>query len=186
MIKVHVKVVEKGRENWARIASILSNNYDIFVGLPNTGQRYPYRAYEYGPQKLSKKSGRQSKKAKTNVDTSSREFPLVAEVGFWNEFGTSDGRIPERSFLRSTIVSNTKKYIAMNVKVVQRVLESGYDLLMGLRGIGITAENDVKKTIRTFSTPPNAASTIRQKGKNSPLQYKGTLLQSIRSFVKKK
>jgi hypothetical protein len=181
-----VKVTEKGYENWERIANAFSKDYDIFVGLPNTGQRYPYRAYEYGPQKKKSTHKKQSRKAKTSVDENDKPFPLIAEVGFWNEFGTEDGRIPERSFLRATVIENAKKYIALNVKVVQRVFAGTLDLLQGLQRIGIVSETDVKKAIKDFNTPPNAPSTIKKKGIDSPLKYKGVLAQSIRSFVKRK
>lgn len=179
------KVVDKGASNWDKIVGSLSKNYDIFVGLPNTGQRYPYKSYEYGPQKF-KGAKKQSPKAPTDISDSSKPLPLVAEVGFWNEFGTADGRIPERSFLRATVVANTPKYISLNIKVVQRVMKQTLDLKQGLQRIGLIAENDVKDAIKQFNSPPNAPSTIRQKGVNAPLKYKGTLQQSIRSFVKRR
>src|SRR5690606_39350285 len=44
---------------------------------------------------------------------------LVASV---NEFGSDDGRIPERSFLRSTVDEKSQEYSALLAKLVRRVV----------------------------------------------------------------
>lgn len=177
-------VTDIGSENLDKIAKNIAGKYEMLVGLPNSGQRYAYRSYEYGPQK-KKGARRQSPKAPTKIDTSTKPLPLVSEVGFWQEFGTSDGRIPERSFLRSTIVKNIKKYLGINKLIAIKVLRGELELEKGLKKCVLIAADDVKETIRTFTTPPNAPSTIKQKGVDSPLRYKSTLNRAITGLVRR-
>lgn len=179
------KIIEIGKGNLDRLSRRVQGKFDIFVGLPNNGQRYPYRAYEYGPQRL-KGSKRQSRKAPTNISVSSKPLPLVAEVGFWNEFGTEDGRIPARPFLRGTIVRNKARYLKIMREISIKVLRGELDLEKGLKKLALVGQNDVRNGIKNWHTPPNAPSTIRQKGVNAPLKYKGTLVQSIVGFVRRK
>lgn len=183
-MKVKASLTNIGSGNLDRISKKIAGKYEIMVGLPNNGQRYVYRAYEYGTQK-KKGAKKQSATAKIEIDESAKPYPLIAEVGFWNEFGTSDGRIPERSFLRATIVKNIKRYLHMNRTLAIKVLRGELKLELGLKKFALVAANDVKETIRNFTSPPNAASTIKKKGTDSPLRYKSTLNRAITGFVRK-
>lgn len=185
-MKLKTSVMHIGSGKLDAIGKRIAGKYDTLVGLPNNGQRYAYRSYEYGTQKKRLGDKRQSRLAKTSINTSTNPYPLVAEVGFWMEFGTSDGRIPERSFLRSTIVKNMKRYLTINKTIAIKVLRKELDLQMGLKRFALLAADDVKETIRNFSTPPNAPSTIKRKGVNAPLRYKSTLNRAITGLVRKK
>lgn len=183
-MKARATVTDIGAKNLDAIGKRIKGKYDILVGLPNNGQRYAYRAYEYGTQK-KKGAKKQSKKVKTDIEESTAPYPLIAQVAFWLEFGTEDGHIPERSFLRATIVANLKNYAAINKKIAIKVLRREMDLMMGLKKFALKASDDVKETIRNFTTPPNAKSTIYKKGVDSPLKYKSTLNRAITGLVKK-
>lgn len=178
-------VTDIGAEKLDAIAKRIQGKYEILVGLPNSGQRYAYRSYEYGNQKKKRTDKKQSPNAKTKISSSESPLPLVSEVGFWAEFGTSDGREPQRSFLRSTIVKNIKRYLTMNKTIAIKVLRKELELEIGLKKFALIAAGDVKETISNFTTPPNAQSTIRQKGVDSPLRYKSTLVKAITGLVKK-
>lgn len=104
----------------------------------------------------------------------------VAQIAAWNEYGTS--RIPERSFLRTTVHESEKKYVAALRKIVKKSIDSDEKnpkTMMGL--FGRQVENDVKKKIVDIREPPNNPATIaRKKGVDNPLIDTGQLLNSIR------
>jgi len=110
----------------------------------------------------------------------------VAEYAAVNEFGSSDGRVPERSFLRSTVDENNAKYIDLMAKGTDKAIEralkgadSGEALRQELGKVGLRAERDVKRKIRDLRDPPNAERTIAEKGSSNPLIDTGRMRQSI-------
>lgn len=101
---------------------------------------------------------------------------LVASV---NEFGSDDGRIPERSFLRSTVDEKAQEYSALLAKLVRRVVDGKITPNQALDRLGLTVERDVKRKIVDLKEPPNAEWTIEQKKSSNPLIDTGQLRQSI-------
>jgi hypothetical protein len=113
-------------------------------------------------------------------------FPRIAEYATWNEFGTADGHVPERSFLRSTIDENRDKYFKQLGRFIGQAIDrKSKDVEYPLKMIGTSARRDVMKKIRDLSSPPNAPSTIRQKGSSNPLIDTSTLLGAISFEVRK-
>lgn len=114
----------------------------------------------------------------------------VAGYAAVNEFGSADGSVPERSFLRSTVDANGRVYeselqaVAIEtVDAAVRSLSSGQaeaTLERGLGRVGARAARDVQVTIRDLRDPPNAPSTLAGKypGDN-PLIETGRMRQSI-------
>lgn len=102
----------------------------------------------------------------------------LATIAAANEFGTSDGHVPERSFLRSTVDEKRGEYAEDLAKVVDDIID-GRGARPGLSRIGVRAKADVQRKIRALRTPPNAASTVKQKGSSNPLIDTGRLRQSI-------
>jgi len=100
-----------------------------------------------------------------------------------NEFGTS--RIPERSFLRSTLSENEGKYSALMEKAVKAVADGKLTLERAANLIGLEMVGDVQEKITTLSTPPNAPSTIKKKGFNNPLIETGHLRTQISHKLRK-
>lgn len=95
-----------------------------------------------------------------------------------NEFGTEDGHVPERSYLRSTIDENQTIYAGQLEAAVGDLID-GKSMLPRLRRLGMIAKRDVQLKIRELKTPPNAPSTIRKKGSSNPLIDTGRLRNSI-------
>jgi hypothetical protein len=106
-----------------------------------------------------------------------------------NEFGSADGHVPERSFLRSTVDENRAEYQQaldeatgdMIDAMVARGLGSGHKVLEQRLGqLGAKAAGDVKEKIRDLKDPPNAPSTLAAKypGDN-PLIDDGRMRQSV-------
>jgi hypothetical protein len=134
--------------------------------------------------------------------------PMVL-VGAVNEFGTHDGRIPERSWLRSTADEKREKWnlgISNGLKTIIDQLHgvsSGEKVLTAavhgttlsslltasvgagakarhlLKLVGEAAKADIQAKIRSNVPPPNAPSTIAQKGSSKTLIDTGAMLRSI-------
>ena len=109
-----------------------------------------------------------------------------------NEFGSEDGHVPERSFMRSTVDANQMKYANM----VQIALGRAVDAISSGGGastrvlenelgvIGNVAVGDIKKTIRVLRQPKNADSTLARKfPANNPLIHTRRMSQSISFLV---
>lgn len=101
----------------------------------------------------------------------------LAEVGWWNEFGTRT--IPERPFLRTGLHDNIGKYRVILADGLRRILlgETNERSVLGV--LGAVAVADVQNKIVSVSSPPNAQMTIDRKGSSSPLQHTGALKQHI-------
>lgn len=102
---------------------------------------------------------------------------LIAAV---NEFGSSDGHVPERSFLRSTIDENRPAYMKLLERATGRAVDKGRGAMkreLGLVGARVAA--DVQRKIVALKDPANAPSTIAAKGSSNPLVDLGRLRQSI-------
>lgn len=104
------------------------------------------------------------------------EMVIVAAA---NEFGTE--RIPERSFLRSTVDKKRRQIFALKKTMYNQILDGRKSTRRGLQIIGEDVQFKIQSTIRKLKTPPNAPSTIKRKhGKANPLVDTGNLVQSIR------
>lgn len=85
-----------------------------------------------------------------------------------NEFGSANGLIPERSFLRSTLRRHESEYADILQDGATRSLAGKTNMVQVLTVLGRVMVRDIWATIRVM-TPPNAPSTIRKKGRDQPL-----------------
>lgn len=69
------------------------------------------------------------------------------EIAAVHEFGTDDGRVPERSFIRSSFERNGEKYKEHIKALVSKVVEGKVDLVKALNVLGLGAATDVKRGI---------------------------------------
>lgn len=108
------------------------------------------------------------------------DLPLT-DLAAIHEYGSADGRIPQRSFLRSTFDENASSI----KKGIEAAILEGIDgepaqaASFALR----TGEDLVKKIqakIRGGIAPANAESTLRQKNGSTPLIDTGELINAIR------
>lgn len=109
----------------------------------------------------------------------------VATVAFWNEFGTSRGTdkdgnavpgIPSRPFFRTMVASKSPRW---GVALGNQLRKTEYDPNMSLSLMGEVIKGQLQKSITTWSSPPNAPSTVARKGFNKPLIHTGTMLRSV-------
>ena len=102
-------------------------------------------------------------------------LPVYASA---NEFGTQDGRIPERAFLRKTFDDDA---------AIKAVFDFGaqiYDktglIKDMLKAMGAKLVSEIQKSIDSNIPPPNAPSTIKAKGgKDHTLIDTGRMRQGV-------
>lgn len=98
----------------------------------------------------------------------------VATVAFFNEFGTS--RAPPRPFFRQMIASKSPGWGQALVKALRA---NGGDTHAALNLMGEGIKGQLVESIRNFSSPGNAPSTIAKKGFDKPLVDTGLMIRSV-------
>lgn len=99
----------------------------------------------------------------------------VAQVGYVNEYGTDV--IPTRPFFRSAIANERSVLPQMAASLLSK-----HDPETALRLVGEHMVGALSDSVQTWSEPPNAKSTIAQKGYNAPLRANDKLLRNSFSY----
>lgn len=107
----------------------------------------------------------------------------VAGIGFVHEFGSAT--VPERSFIRSTIIERKKDIISLQKKLLKKISDGSMDVKTGLGLVGEFMSGAIKEKIVAISSPPNSPATIAKKGSSNPLIDTGQLKNSITYEVNK-
>jgi hypothetical protein len=87
----------------------------------------------------------------------------LGEVAVYNEFGTSDGKIPERSFIRATHDRKKGEWIRRTDTLRRRVMAGQMTVNKGLGLVGEMIQKDIKDRILSNVPPPNRPATIAAK-----------------------
>lgn len=114
-------------------------------------------------------------------DSKNSDGLFLAFIGAVNDFGTKDGRIPERPWMRGWFDSNIAKITKLFQVMSQKILDGVLTPEAALKMIGAWGENELKKEITNLRTPPNASSTIKKKKSSNPLIDTGQMRNSIKS-----
>lgn len=101
----------------------------------------------------------------------------IAEIGFTHEFGTE--KIPERSFIRSTIKAKKNVIVTLQKKLLKQIMNGSMKVEKALGLVGEVFADEIRKKIVSISSPANAPATIRAKGSSNPLVDTGQLKNSI-------
>lgn len=94
----------------------------------------------------------------------------VAQVAFWNEFGTSNS--PPRPFFRNMIEDQSPTW-ANKLAIALRA--TGYRLRPALEILAADVNGHLRESIQLLRDPPNAPYTIEKKGFDKPLIDTGTM-----------
>lgn len=92
----------------------------------------------------------------------------TAELAAVHEFGTRDGRIPARSWVRSTFETNRSRYVQELGELLKQFLAGRMTIPRALEIMGARIAADIKKRVTTGPEvpPPNAPATLaRKRGK---------------------
>ena len=149
------------------------------MGVETTEIDLGFKAFVKELKELEKqpfvKVGFPEKKEKKHSD-SGESLTLIASV---QEFGTADGKIPERSFMRASanrISKDMIKFIAAGIQDIYTLKAS----TAGLLGrIGVKVKGEVQSEITNVTSPANKASTVASKGSSSPLIDQGQMRQAV-------
>ena len=99
----------------------------------------------------------------------------VAQVAFWNNFGTK--RSPPRPFFNNMIAKNSPRWGEALGKILAA---NGYDEDNALGLMGQLMQGQLQQEIIDTNTPPNAPYTVRMKnGATKVLVDSGVMLQSV-------
>ncbi len=109
----------------------------------------------------------------------------VVAIASVHEFGTTDGRVPERSFVRTAYDENLSDFESFAKEQKDDIVFRGKktDVALGLIGQKIQAAIQRKITEGDSSWDPLAPSTIAAKGSDKPLIDTGQMRASVRYQV---
>ncbi len=102
----------------------------------------------------------------------------MAKLGTIHEFGSSDGRIPARSFLRS-FLNSRRSDIKRAITMGARNVVNGKPVLNELNKLALWAQGTVQEQIVDVDDPPNKPATIKRKGSANPLIDTGAMRQAV-------
>jgi hypothetical protein len=103
----------------------------------------------------------------------------VAQVAFWNEFGTVN-QVP-RPFFRRMIRACSGRWGAELGAVLKA---TGFDVKRSLAQMGTRIKDQLVESINELTSPPLKASTIRRKGFDKPLIDTAVMVRSSDFVVK--
>jgi hypothetical protein len=93
------------------------------------------------------------------------EVLSMAQIAAVHEFGVT-GRIPERSFMRSTLEKNSAKYTELLKKMVDLVLLGKISAKTAISRVGAIAASDMQATIVNGLKPALSKRTLLLRAKN--------------------
>ncbi len=89
----------------------------------------------------------------------------VASVAAVHEFGSSDGRIPERSFIRAAVDDNQDAIVDSFIALGEGIYDlEPEDLKQALEGIGAQVTGYIQAKIRDGLEPPLKPETVEENG----------------------
>jgi len=117
---------------------------------------------------------------KVGLPKGSNDYPdgtSVIMVGLVHEFGSPSKGIPERSFLRSTIVEERREYKELFTKLTKALLNGKMSMTKALGIVGLQVQTDVQSKITSLESP-----ALKHREGN-PLVDTGHLRRSITYVV---
>lgn len=99
----------------------------------------------------------------------------VAQVAFWNEFGTATGT-PARPFFRTMVQNESPGW---GLLIARAAKHYNYNASTVLQFMGVKISEQLQQSIVGWDTPPNAESTAAEKGFNNPLIRTGHMQNSV-------
>jgi hypothetical protein len=98
----------------------------------------------------------------------------VAQVAFWNEFGTKTS--PPRPFMRSMVASKSPRW---GIGLGAALRRTNYDSRAALAIMGEGIAGQLVQSIVEWKDPPNSALTVALKGFNKPLIDSGQMQRAV-------
>jgi hypothetical protein len=121
-------------------------------------------------------------------DVRTKDGLTNADLAAIHEFGTSDGHIPERSFMRSTFAMYKRKYLELLKDKLIQVVTGRMSSVLALKSLGDVMVTDMKARVVVGDIEPyNADSTVAFKqrmgylvsGAVTPLIATGRMISAL-------
>lgn len=104
----------------------------------------------------------------------------VAEIAAVHEFGTEDGTIPARSFVRTTFDEQREKLIEMGQELFVKVIFGEMNATTALGLMGSFTSSAIRDKIRSNIPPPNAPETLlRKASKGKTKRFFGSAARTL-------
>lgn len=103
----------------------------------------------------------------------------LVTYGAANEFGTADGHVPERSYIRSTVDEEMENLRRIRNRALVRIADGTLRPHQGIGLIGAYLQGKIQEKIVSGVPPPNAPATIAAKGSSVTLVDEGRLRQAV-------
>lgn len=103
-----------------------------------------------------------------------------------HEYGTRDGRIPQRDFITQAYLDWMMSAKGDAEKAARDIIYKGIPVRVVLKKMAEEGATFITNAAYTFNSPSNAASTIRNKGFDNPLIETGKLANGVKNKVVKK
>lgn len=136
-------------------------------------EKYGGGVYHFSDQRIAKMSPRVRNFARFLEGKPKFDGP-VAQVAFWNEFGTK--KTPARPFMRHTVASKSPRW---GIALGMALRRHNYDARRALDDMGQGIQKQMRQSITDWSDPPNSELTAGLKGKNKPLIDSGTMRNAV-------
>lgn len=107
----------------------------------------------------------------------------IAVIAAVHEFGSADGKIPERSFLRVPLRQNMDDFKKVYRALIPKVVRGEMTMFQLMSTLGARAAAASQNAIQEGIAPRNADSTVARKGSSKPLIDEGILAGSITYIV---
>jgi len=106
----------------------------------------------------------------------SNDYPdgtSVIMVAAVHEFGSHSRNVPQRSYLRSTLISNRRKYKNIFRRLSKKIVQGKINKEEALNILGLLLQTDIRQKITDINSPP------LKSREGNPLVDTGHLRQSI-------
>jgi phage gpG-like protein len=110
-------------------------------------------------------------------------FSMV-DLATVHEYGSKDGRIPQRSFMRSTCDAKRAGHIKLVSLLQNKIIDGKLSIRQALTQLGEVVEKDMVQTINRGIRPTLKPATIKRKGSSKPLINTGHLKGFIKHEVR--
>ncbi len=116
----------------------------------------------------------------------SKHFSML-DLATVHEFGSQNGHIPQRSFMRSTCDKKREEHMALIYKLEENIIEGKLSIRQALGTIGSVVEKDIIQSINAGIEPSLKPATIKRKKSSKSLvdtgRLKGEITHEIRGAV---
>ena len=116
-------------------------------------------------------------------EPASENFSLL-DLAVTHEFGSKDGRIPQRSFMRATCDAKRDAHFGLISRLQQKIIEGRVGIGQALGTIGSVIEKDIVQSINAGIAPQLKPATIKRKKSSKALIDTGRLKGSIAHEVR--